>query len=483
VVAAALALPPTHASAQERADTSVWAAPRSLAELLSELPGEPISLAEVRAAALELNLDLAAARDRRGLADARLLVERGPFDPSLLLGWGVARSPDDVERSGEYRALLSQTLPWGTRVDAGLTGTRSPTLGGVAYDAGASLAVTQPLLEGLGTADARARSARALREGAAAELVRATERVMADVEIAYWTLAEAEATQAVLTRSVEVAEALLYRNEALARRELIAEVDVLAARSAVALRRAQRIGAERARVDAAERLAYLAWGQQAPERLARRADPPRTSLTAAEPPPPPVSGADADAVAAALGARRDVLAARSVLAAAEALQRSTRMGLLPALDLVGAYGSTAAGSGYRSALDALGDRRSWSIGLSFSQPLFNRGDRGRDAEADLEVSLGRLGLVLAEHAVRLEVSAARRAVTAGRTRRDAAAEASALAEQLLEAERRRLDLGLGDSFRLLQTEEIVTQAELEAVRARYDLARAATRLRLAMGEG
>ena len=48
-------------------------------------------------------------------------------------------------------------------------------------------------------------------------------------------------------------------------------------------------------------------------------------------------------------------------------------------------------------------------------------------------------------------------------------------------EKRRLDLGLGDSFRLLLTEENAVQAELVLVRARFDLARALTELRLASG--
>ena len=67
-------------------------------------------------------------------------------------------------------------------------------------------------------------------------------------------------------------------------------------------------------------------------------------------------------------------------------------------------------------------------------------------------------------------------------RRAAGDEAARLAAAQLVAERQRLDLGLGDSFRLLETEENAVQAELESVRSRYDLARATTRLRLARGE-
>ena len=101
--------------------------------------------------------------------------------------------------------------------------------------------------------------------------------------------------------------------------------------------------------------------------------------------------------------------------------------------------------------------------------------------ADLAVELRRIELALAENQVRLEVRAAARALEAGQERLAAASEAASLARAQLEAERQRLDLGLGDSFRLLETEENAVQAELEEVRARYDLARAASFYRLATG--
>ena len=60
-------------------------------------------------------------------------------------------------------------------------------------------------------------------------------------------------------------------------------------------------------------------------------------------------------------------------------------------------------------------------------------------------------------------------------------QAASLAWDQLIAERRRLELGLGDAFRLLLTEENAVQAQLEAVRARYDLARARARYNFAIG--
>jgi outer membrane protein len=305
---------------------------------------------------------------------------------------------------------------------------------------------------------------------------------VADVEAGYWALAEAEATQAVLQHSVDIAEALLFRNQQLADRHLVPDVDVLTARSAVALRRSGLIAAQQAREDAAERLVFLAWGEDAPTRFAASAVPLKTVGAEALPIPAPPDSLQR-AVAAALDVRQDVAAARAAVRAAEEARRATHRAILPSLDLTGALSTATEGASLGNSVGALGGRPSWSLGLSFSQPILNRRDRGTDVESDLAVTLRRLDLALAENNARLEVSAARRALLAGTRRLAAAAEAASLATAQLDAERHRLDLGLGDSFRLLQTEDITVQSQLESVRARFDLARAGTDYRLATGAG
>ena len=292
-------------------------------------------------------------------------------------------------------------------------------------------------------------------------------------------MAEAEAIQAVLGRSYEIAEALLFRNEQLADRELLADVDVITARSAVALRRSILVGARRARVDAAEAAVFLVWGEGANQELARDTLPLRTTgieITL----PDVLPFREAEAIA--LTRRRDLAAARSELRGSEVAAESARIGRLPSLSLDGSVQSGGTESSLGSSLGALDQGWSWSIGVNFTQPLRNRTDRGLDLDADLTRELRRLDLILIENRVRQDVREAVRAVVAGAERLEAAQEAATLASAQLEAERRRLDLGLGDSFRLLETEENAVQAELESVRARYDLARAATRYRLAVGE-
>lgn len=348
------------------------------------------------------------------------------------------------------------------------------------YQSNLALTLRQPLLEGLGTLDTGLRAARALRSAATGELNRSLESTVALVELGYWDLAETEAIQAVLQRSLEIAEALLFRNQQLAERELIPEVDVLTARSGVALRRAGYISARQSRFDAAEALVFLAWGAGAGEQLARDPLPLKTDdATIQVPPTDPERLAEVEEEA--LEARGDVIAARRTVEAAEETRKAARQGILPTLNLDASVWGGAQGGSLGSSLRDMELKRSWSMGLSFSQPLFNWQDRGASREADLVLELRRLELLMVENQVRLEVRAATRALEAGEERLAAAEEAASLARAQLEAERRRLELGLGDSFRLLETEENAVQAELEEVRARFDLARATTLYRLAMG--
>lgn len=468
-------------AAQDPAPATPAELGRPLEELVADLPGRSVSLDELVGLAMERNLPLEGSRVRRRLAGAEVTVESGTFDPALSLGGSLVRSRTLAGRAGSYEARLDQVLPWGTEVGVDITGARSPVLGepGGRYDADVGMSLRHPLLEGFLTRDSELDAARRLDEASVHRLARAMESVTADVELAYWDLAEAEAVQAVLQRSHQIAEALLSRNRQLAERELVAEVDVITARSGVALRRAGLVEARRTRVDAAERLVFLVWGAGAEAELARDTLPIKTTPVELD---TPVLGSREEIVARALGRRQDLAAARFELQGAREVARSAQNARLPFLALDGSVRSGGSDPSLEGSLGALDEGVSWSLGFTFAQPLWNRRDRGLDRIADLTVDLRALELAIVENVVRQDVRLAVRAISAGRERLEAAEEASELARAQLEAERGRLDLGLGDSFRLLETEENAVQAELESVRARYDLARAITRYRLALGE-
>jgi outer membrane protein TolC len=472
--------PRSEAYAQTLDSTSPFGR-RPLAALIEELPGRPTALDELLAVALERNLPLQASRTRRQLAAAGVDVPGGDFDLALSLGAGVGETRLAPGRSGSYTARLDQVLPWGTALGVDLTGSRSPSARGAAgsYDADIGVSIAQPLLQGLRARDVELRVARHLGNASVHRLTRAMAAVTAEVELAYWDLAESEAIQAVLLRSSEIAELLLLRNEQLAARDLVADVDVLTARSGLALRRASLVGAGRARLDRAEDIVFRVWGEDATRRLSADSLPLKTTpVDLVVPDVIPLEEAEA----LALTRRGDLAAAQSDLLGAEVAAHGARNARLPSLGVDASARSGGTDSSFGRSLGALDGGWSWSLGLSFSQPLRNRTDRALDQIADLTRELRRLDVILAENLVRQDVRLAIRGISAGVERLAAAEEAASLASAQLEAERRRLDLGLGDSFRLLETEENAVQAELESVRARYDLARAVTQYRLALGE-
>ncbi len=386
-------------------------------------------------------------------------------------------------RTRTWSAGITQLLPLRTQVGVELTGARNRFDPGDAsrltqHGSGLTVSASQPLLDGLNLAGLDARVAAADHDAALSNARRVEAELAAGVALAYWSLAEAEAEEAVLLRSLEDARALLFRNRELAERDVVAEVDVLTAESGMELRRALHIEAARLRRDAAEALVFLVYGNGAADVLVADTLPVRT---ADQPDPPPALPDPAAAIAIGLDRRADLIAIRHEARGSDILLSAARRSAWPGIDLIGSLTTAGQATRFGDAFDQLDDDVNWSVGIRFSQPIGNRRDGGARDLARWRTELDAARVAAAENLVRSDVRLAVRAVHSHRERMTAAQRASQLATLQLGAERRRLDLGLGDSFRLLETEENAVQAELALVRARYDLARAMTLYRLATG--
>jgi outer membrane protein TolC len=288
---------------------------------------------------------------------------------------------------------------------------------------------------------------------------------------------------------------MLVRNAQLASLDLVAEADLLAVQSGVALRRAALLDARRARLERSDALVFAAYGARAEARLAGGALPLKVPAEAGEAldrvheadaiGTSSVGGADADArgvvAASVLERRADVRAARERRAAAEVRAALARATLRPTVSLEGGWAAVTEPTSLGGSGAVPGVARGWSAGLMVSAPLVNRRDRGRVLVAEAEEALEALRVQAAENVAREEVRAAARALRFAGERRQVLEEAARLAARQFDAERRRWELGLGDAFRVLQAEEVAVQAELEAVRARHEVLRAQARHALATG--
>lgn len=454
------------------------------------VPFRLVSLGQMIGDALEHNIPLQLARISAHLAGAQVDVAQGAFHPVFHASstWAKQDLSNDLQTQGVISNFRSQTYgvgvgqQWGLgttfRVDLQTTRRRAD-FAGVGqqgdYVSRLDFSVRQPLLQGFGVAGVSLQVAKLAQESAQNREARAVEDMIAQVVQAYLALAELEATERVLQQSVAVAESLLYRNDELFKRELASELDVLTAKSGVAIRKVGLIDAQRARQDASEALVFAVYGERAlAQMMFLKTSATNTKL---------VDILDFDAAETfALQHRKDVVAAQLDLAQADLFLDASKNGLKPTLDVQSQFGTQGQDAGFGGAFGELKKGLNGSVGLTFSQAVGNRLDRGKYKQALWQQAQQRLVLQSVENRVRQQVRSAVRLVHSAQAQVVQAKQAEHFANRQLMAERKRLDLGLGDSFRVLQTEENVAQAELTAIRAQFDFERAIMRYHLALGQ-
>ena len=230
-----------------------------------------------------------------------------------------------------------------------------------------------------------------------------------------------------------------------------------------------------------ERLVFLVYAEKAVEKL------PSLSAMHTQPPLASIPGVPApdELEKTALVQRSDVRAARLDVEQGALSLRVARNALLPDLSLTGSYADQTLGTdAFRiTGTNRVGDQAlsTWKVGLSLTYPLLNRFARAAHQKAVWDAQGQALALALTENGVRADVRAAARAVTVNAERLQQAQLGLDLARQQYEGGRQQLQLGIIDSFRLLQMDDDVTNAELTAVQVRYDLALALTSYELATG--
>jgi outer membrane protein TolC len=212
---------------------------------------------------------------------------------------------------------------------------------------------------------------------------------------------------------------------------------------------------------------------------------------------PPLSAAPPDldgAVAAALRDRTDLDRARMGIKNDDLSVRFNRNQRLPdvRLDLgytssglggtevlrEGAFPGTVVGPGAQTPIGSVlgqlftNDYPTWTVGLSVRYPLGQATEDANYARAQLQRRQSAERLKSAEAQVIAQVRDAWRAITMNAKRIDTARAARELAEQRLDAETKRFDVGMSTSFLVIQAQRDLAQAKTNEVAATlsYDLA-------------
>lgn len=446
--------------------------------------------------AVENNPELAIVRLETEADAARIGESGGAFVPvfSTQLGRSSSVTPPANLLLGERGVDVDdwfsstgvrQRLPWGSGTwsvawETSRTTTNNPISSfDPSLQSGFQLAFSQPLLKDRAVDAARHQYTIAKRNLQSSDL-RFRESVVqtvAAVKQAYWTLKATLAHVDVQQRSLELAQELARENKVRVDAGQIPPLDLVQAEAEVAQRRENLIRATTVAADAEDALRRLIVDPADASFWQVRLEPVEEPTTLAALP-------DVDAaVAKALGERYDLARAGYELENARTSVDFLNNQRLPDVRLETSYrGNGLAGTQFlrsggfpglvtgtrsRSLADALGqvftsDYPTWSLGLTVSYPLGRSFEAASYARADVERRQA------AQRIASLRVQAAEAVRRAGRQihgtaeRVEAARAGATLAQERLESERRRFEVGLSTTF-------LVTQAQRDLLEAQVNL--------------
>jgi outer membrane protein TolC len=452
--------------------------------------------------AMENNPDLAVTRFEPGVNDARVSAARAVFLPTFTSA--VLRNSNQTPPanlfSGESGirtdfwsgdAGLTQTLPWGgASYDVSFASQRETTNNPFtsftpSLTSAFQAVFSQPLLRNFKTDALRSQVEIAQRNRDIAD-IQVNERgaeVSADAEAAYWGLVVALASVDVQQRSLDLALELERTNRARVDVGQSPPLDLVAARAEVAQRRENMIIARTTALQAEDALRTLIVDPKRADYWSVRLDP-------AERQPTVTGQPDVDvAVRRALSERSDVAQARKQIENSDTSIALARNQVLPDLRAQATYltngqgGSrllrsdgfpgTVIGTQNTSFGSVLGqvlssDFPTWTVGLTLSYPLGRSVDQANLARARIERDQSAARVRSLELSVVKEVRDAALRLEQNRQRIETAKLGRELAEQRLDAEQRRFEVGMSTSFLVIQAQRDLAVARDNEQRSYLD---------------
>jgi len=490
------------------------AAPYTIGTLVQEIPAAPelviedgairLQLEDAIAIALARNLDIAVERYDREQALLGIQANQGIYD--LLTTLDVATSENDSPTVSQLEGVpvlsredrdanltFSQLTPWGGEASFRLTAARDASNSldrqiNPSYFGVGNLSFTQPLLRNFGRLPT-ARGiylARTDSQISVENFEALVAQIVQQVETAYWNVVESRELFVVAEESMTLARDLDRRNRIQVEVGTLAPIELVQSEATIAERQEQIITAEARLRDADDELLRLLNLSQA---MAQGLEvvpltPPETE---------PVAIDVDEAIEIALEERPEVRSQRLALERLAIDAEYFDNQKLPTLNVRAGYGAQGLGgtgeipisetevlflnTGLGDAFDTVLDRdfTGWNLGLFFSYPLQNRAARAQAAIADLELAQGTTQLSEVELSVITEVRSAARQVRTAEQQIQSAEATSRLQTRNLEAEQKRYENGMSDSFRIAQIQN-------ELVSARSREVTAVTNYRLALAD-
>ena len=479
----------SHASAQAAPDTGRVA---------------PLSLDDAIQLALAHNLDISVQRLNPQTYDYSLANLRSAYRPTLSTTLsresrttpstqtisGAAVGTGIVAGSMVYNGSLTQDIPWGggsltlTLNNNRNTTTSATALFDPAYNANWSATFTQPLLRNRSIDVTRQQIVVTSlnRDISAIQLEATIINTLSNVRNAYWDFVFAVESVDVARRSLALAEQLVRDNESRLEIGTMSPMDVVQARSQEATQRQNLVTAEGTRRSAELALKRLIVGGTDDPNWDATLDPIDRPEFAPEPVDIPT------AIRGALDARTDLAQARKTLKANETTLKYLTDQRLPEINMTARYQLMGQGGtrfitegsginrvvketipgGYRDALNTLWSRDypTWNVSLTVSYPLFTSAQDASFERARLQARQVEAQLRSIELQVATDVTNAGTQVLNNIERVRAAQAARELAQQQLDAEQGKFEMGMSTNYFIVQAQRDLANAQNSELQAR-----------------
>lgn len=483
--------------------------------LQAQVEQKSLSLEECIVKAMRNNLSVAVEVLNPQMADISISLAKERFMPNLSFGYNRQNTNtpsisfiegDETITSDyyDYSARLSQIIPTGGSFSIALSSykvdsnqkfqTVNPRFGSTL-----TFYFTQPLLKNLGTKINRneiiiARNNKDISDNQFKTMLMDT---IYEVESAFWNLAHSIEDLKAKRQSLELARDLLEKNKREVEVGTLAPIEILSAESEVATREADILQAEAIIKNNEDRLKtvinLVAEGENADIEIVPVGKPDFTLREVS----------CEEALATALETRPDLQVMEVDIKNKEINLSYAKNQLLPDLSFSASYWSPGISGntiiydpldpfgppvmvipgGPSSALkDALGLKfTNWSVGLNLNIPLNTVFSRAQHAQAKVDLKQTSLRLKEQEQQVIMEIRNAVRTVQTNYKRVQAYRAARDLAERKLEAEEKKLKVGLTTNYVVLQYQRDLADARSFELRAMIDYVLSSAQLDRAMG--
>lgn len=453
--------------------------------------------------ALKNNLNVAAEVYGPELAGASLSQAKEKYLPRLDFSfgrqstkepsyWWIQGAETVFSKYNDYNLTVAQQIPMGGSLSLSMDSYRSDTnqafqLINPRYGSTLRFDFTQPLLRNFGPTASRREIlvARHNLEISESQLRSVLVDTVYQVQESYWNLVYAIEYLRVKRQSLQLARDLLTKNRKEVEVGQLAPIEALNSEAVVAQREADILQAE-AQVRRSEDVLRTVVNLAAEGEIRGR-----RIVPAEKPAFEPRQISLEEAVEEALLRRPDLQAAKSTIAGKQVDFSVARNQLLPSLDFKLSYWSPGV-SGDRliysgddifsgivigrvkgSATDSLRDAmkllyNNWSVGLTLSLPIADLVSRANYAIARVGLEQSQARLKTQEQQVYLEVSDAVLSIETDAKRVQAYRIARELAEKRLEAETKKLAVGLTTNYFVLQYQEELANARSMEIKALID---------------